>query len=167
MAATPVTELSTEQVTHTELFRIARNFGKDTFEIALDAWVPTAEPDRLADVRLWWARTDRDGERSPFGEGTRSHFEIAYEQPAPDHWRVLMKSGGKTFAFDVEVGTDGVPRAFVDIEAGATKVPHCHARTGTLHARRLLGAPIGIRKLDVTCIDDQGTTHEGSVVSGD
>jgi hypothetical protein len=166
MAATPATELSTEQLQHTELLRIARNFGKDTFQIALDAWVPTAAPDRLADVRLWWARSDRDDERSPFGEGTKSHFEIEYEQPAPDHWRVLMKSGGKTFAFDVEVGEGGAPQAFAEVEVGGRKVAHCRTTSGTLHARRLLGAPIGIRKLDVRCVDDEGTTHEGSVVSG-
>jgi hypothetical protein len=166
MAATPASALSTEELAHTELLRIARNFGKESFQIALDAWVPTAQPDRLADVRLWWARSDRSGERSPFGEGTKSHFEIEYEQPAPDHWRVLMKSGGKTFAFDVEVGEGGVPGAFTEVDVGPRRIPHCRTSSGTLHARRLLGAPIGIRKLDVQCVDDEGTSHQGSVVPG-
>lgn len=166
MAKTPVTELSTEELIHTELLRIGRNFGKTTFEIALDAWVAADVPGELADVRLWWARSDRDLERSPFGEGTKGNFEIEYEQPATDHWRVHIVSGGKRFTFEIEVGDDGKPRAYAEVETGAGTIRHCHATAGVLHARRLLGAPIGIKKLEVRCTDDDGTAHEGSVAGG-
>src|SRR5262247_682211 len=54
MEATPAESLSTPQLQHTELLRIRRNFGKEHFEIVLDAWVATDVPDEIHDARLWW-----------------------------------------------------------------------------------------------------------------
>jgi hypothetical protein len=165
MARTPPSELSNDELLHTELLRIRRNFGKEQFEIALDAWVAAAAPGQLADLRLWWARTDRDGERSPFGEGTRENFTIEYETPASDRWRVHLVSDRKRFTFDVEIGEDAVVRAFADVMVGAQKIQHCRAVEGELQARRLLGAPIGIKKLELTCIAADGTQLHGRMLT--
>jgi hypothetical protein len=167
MEATPPEGLSNAQIQHTELLRIRRNFGKEHFEIALDAWIAIDVPDKIHDARLWWARTDKGDERSPFGESTRGHFEIRTQELAPDRWDLELISDKKKFVFHVEIAEDGKPAAFADVMVGPMMVTHCRASVGILHARRLLGAPVGIRKLEVTCIDDQGTVHEGRVLDGD
>jgi hypothetical protein len=165
MAATPITALSTEQLAHHELLRIERDFGKPQYVIALDAWVTTVVPPQLGDARLWWSRTDKENERSPFGPGTKRHFEIEYDQPAADRWSVHLVSDGKRFTFNIEVDAQGKPHAFADVSAGSERFEHCRATTGVLHARKVLGLPVGIDTLDMACTDDAGTTHQGQVVA--
>ncbi len=165
MAATPVTDLTTQQLRHHELLRIERDFGKPHFVIALDAWVTTTEPSRLADARLWWSRTDKADERSPFGTGTKRHFEIAYDQPAEDRWDVHLVSDDKRFTFHIEVDRDGAPAAYATIKTTQGTIEHCRATTGVLHARKVLGLPVGIDALDVDCTDADGKPQRGSVAA--
>ncbi|MBC8069796.1 MAG: hypothetical protein IAG13_15775 [Deltaproteobacteria bacterium] len=164
--ATPAQDLSKPALQHTELCRIARNFGKENFEIALDAWTPVEGEREISEVRLWWARTDRGLERSPFGAKSREHFDIRYERLAPDRWRVDLGSDRKTFVFIIELDDTGTPAAFADVDTDAGNVPHCRLLGGTLQARKLLGAPIGIKAFDVSCVDDGGRKRSGRMVEG-
>jgi hypothetical protein len=165
LEATPADSLSNPALHHTELCRIARNFGKENFEIALDAWTPIEGEREITEVRLWWARTDRGAERSPFGTKSRDHFDIRYERLAPDRWRVDLQSDRKLFVFMIELDDTGVPAAFVDVETQAAgTVSHCRLLGGTLQARKLLGAPIGIKGFEVDCVDDDGREHSGRMV---
>jgi len=167
LEATPADRLSNTALQHVELCRIARNFGKENFEIALDAWVPVEGDREIAEVRLWWARTDRGAERSPFGAKSRDHFDITYERLASDRWRVDLQSDRKLFVFMIELDDTGAPAAFADIETdGAGTITHCRLVGGTLQARKLLGAPIGIRGFDVACVDDDGHDQRGRMVEG-
>ena len=165
MAATAVADLNTQQLAHHELLRIERDFGKPQFVIALDAWVTTAAPKQLADTRLWWSRTDKNDERSPFGPGTKRHFEIAYDQPADNRWDVHLVSDDKKFTFHIEVDDAGEPHAYATIQTTQGTIDHCKASTGVLHARKVLGLPVGIDALDVDCTDDAGKPQRGSVAA--
>lgn len=162
---TPGTALSTASLLHTELVRITRNFGKSNFEIALDAWTPVENPREIADVRLWWALSDRGGERGPFSAKSRDHFDIVYERLAPDRWRVDLGSDKHVYRFWVEFDDTGAPAAFADVEeAGGGRIEHCRVTRGTLAARKLFGAPVGIRNFEVTCVDGEGGERSGSMV---
>lgn len=166
MEATPADKLSSPALHHTELCRIARNFGKENFEIALDAWTPIEGEREISEVRLWWARTDRGAERSPFGAKSREHFDITYERLAIDRWRVDLQSDRKLFVFMIELDDTGTPAAFADVETDAGLVTHCRLVGGTLQARKLLGAPIGIKGFDVQCVDDDDREQSGRMVEG-
>jgi hypothetical protein len=164
LVKTPVAALSTAALHHTELIRITRNFGKSNFEIALDAWTPIENPREIADVRLWWSRPDREGERSPFSEKSRDHFEMTYEQLAPDRWRVDLGSDRHVYRFWIEIDANGSPAAYADIDADGSRVQHCRVTRGTLLARKLFGAPVGIRDFEVTCTDAEGGEHHGTML---
>jgi hypothetical protein len=166
LEATPADRLSNAALQHTELCRIARNFGKENFEIALDAWTPVDGEREITEVRLWWARTDRAAERSPFGAKSREHFEITYQRLATDRWRVDLQSDRKLFVFMIELDETGTPAAFADVETDGGTVSHCRLVGGTLQARKLLGAPIGIKGFDVQCVDEDGHEQAGRMVEG-
>ncbi len=161
---TATTALSTTALHHTELIRITRNFGKSNFEIALDAWTPVETPREIADVRLWWARPDRDGERSPFSEKSRDHFEMTYERLGPDKWRVDLGSDKHVYRFWIEIDETGSPAAYADVDADGGRVEHCRVVRGTLLARKLFGAPVGIRDFEVSCIDAAGAERSGTML---
>jgi hypothetical protein len=161
---TPGDALSTTALQHTELVRITRNFGKSNFEIALDAWTPVENPREIADVRMWWAVSDRNGERGPFSDKSRDHFDIKYERLAPDKWRVDLGSDKHVYRFFVEYDETGSPAAFADVDANGSRIEHCRVTKGNLAARKIFGAPVGIRDFEVTCVDASGTEHQGSIV---
>jgi hypothetical protein len=164
MAATPVEQLSTELLEHTELLRIGRDFGKRDFEIALDAWVDRRQPEELALVRLWWARVDRDLERSPLGARTRRHFEIEDDTVAPDHWRIHLIADRKVFSFDVEIAEGGTPAAYAAVQSSqGVRLEHCRIERGELQARRVLGVAAGVEAIAVSCMDAEGVTRAGHV----
>jgi hypothetical protein len=159
---TPADRLSNGQIRHTELVRIARNFGKSHFQIALDAWTSTGDPPEITDVRLWWARTDRDGERSPFSAKSRTHIDVEYERLSAQQWSVDIRSKGVRFRFSVELDETGLPAAFADIQRhDGSVLLHCRVRHGKIAARKFLGAPVGIDRFEVVCVDDEGAEHEG------
>lgn len=162
---TPAAALSTATLQHTELVRITRNFGKSNFEIALDAWTPIENPREIADVRLWWAMSDRDGERGPFSAKSRDHFQMTYERLAPDRWRVDLGSDRHVYRFWIEYDETGVVAAFADVVGDAGEsFEHCRVTRGTLAARKIFGAPVGIRDFEVTCIDAEGSQRSGNMI---
>jgi hypothetical protein len=165
LVATPADALSTETLEHTELLRIGRDFGKREFEIALDAWVERDSPRELALVRLWWARVDRDLERSPLGPRTRRHFEIESDRVASDHWRIHLVSDDKVFSFDVELDDAGKPEAYAAVQSlDGDRLAHCRVDRGEIEARRVIGVVAGIDRLAVQCTDPTGSTRSGHVV---
>jgi hypothetical protein len=164
MTATPVEDLSGDVLEHTELLRIGRDFGKREFEIALDAWVAHERPGELALVRLWWARTDRDLERSPFGARSRRHFEIEDERIEPAHWRIHLVADDKVFTFDIEIDVEGRPTAFATVRSPeGTRIERCKVERGELKARRFVGVAAGIDELAVICRDADGMTRHGQL----
>ncbi len=162
---TPADQLSTAALRHHELVRIRRNFGDETFQIALDAWTPVEGGREITDVRLWWVRTDRNDQRGPFSEKSRKHFDIDYQRLAPDRWVARLRSDKKSYDFLVELGDTGEPAAFATVDADGRVVPHCRVHSGELLARKLFGAPIGIKSLAATCTADDGRELSGDLVA--
>lgn len=159
------TALSTPTLVHAELVRITRNFGKTNFEIALDAWTAVDDPRQIVDVRLWWVRPDKGDERSPFSAKSRDQFEIEYEQHADGGWRVDLGSDRHKYRFAIELDAAGAPAAFAEVDTtDGGRVAHCKVMRGELAARKLFGAPVGIRDFEVECIDDAGTQWHGTMV---
>jgi hypothetical protein len=162
---TAVEALSTSTLTHTELVRITRNFGKSNFEIALDGWTSVDEPRQIVDVRLWWVRPDKGEERSPMSAKSRDQFDIDYERNADGTWRVDLGSDRHKYRFAIELDGTGVPAAFADVDTpDAGRIAHCKVTKGELAARKVFGAPVGIRDFEVECIDATGTQREGTMV---
>lgn len=162
---TAVDALSTSTLVHTELVRITRNFGKSNFEIALDGWTSVDDPRQIVDVRLWWVRPDKGHERSPFSAKSRDQFDIDYEQHADGTWRVDLGSDRHKYRFAIELDDKGMPAAFADVDTSdAGRVAHCKVTRGELAARKVFGAPVGIRDFEVECIDAAGTERAGTMV---
>ncbi len=164
MRDTPADQLTTAALRHTELLRIERDFGKPSFAVVLDAWVPAADPTRLADVRLWWLKKHRANARGPFGTKSRRHFDLHTRKVSPTHWQLHMDAGAKRFTFDVRLAAGRpVATATVALPGGAV-VADCRAEHGTLKARRVLGVPAGIEALELTCRAPGGRRVTGTVV---
>lgn len=164
MTATPVAALATPTLRHDEALRIRRDFGQPDYEIALDVWGPgDAAPASITDVRLWWARTSKGDERSPFGPRLRRAIDVQLRPDGDDAWMLRLLGDHKRFDLRIEV--DGAEAAvFADIVTDeGTRIEHCRATTATLQARRLFGIPIGIADFAVTCRDDAGREHAGRV----
>ncbi len=162
-ATTAVTELSTRALQHDEVLRIRRDFGKPSFEIVVDSWHRAARPSEIADVRLWWVQPDKGDERSPFGTKIHKYVDLQYVPAGGDRWTVVLTADRKQFSFDVEVDDSGDAHAYTTVETKAGTVEHCEATAGRLVARRMLGIPLGIKDLEVECVDDEGRTHEGAL----
>ena len=128
-------------------------------------WTPIENPREIADVRLWWAMSDRDGERGPFSAKSRDHFQMTYERLAPDRWRVDLGSDRHVYRFWIEYDETGVVAAFADVVGDAGEsFEHCRVTRGTLAARKIFGAPVGIRDFEVTCIDAEGSQRSGNMI---
>lgn len=165
LTKTASTALSTPTLVHAELVRITRNFGKSNFEIALDAWMAVDDPRQIADVRLWWVRPDKEDERSPFSAKSRDQFDIDYEQHADGTWRVDLGSDRHKYRFAIELDEAGAPAAFAEVDTtDAGRVSRCKVVRGELAARKIFGAPVGIRDFEVECIDAAGTQLRGTMV---
>lgn len=162
---TSVAKLAPPGFEHRQVLRIAQDFHpNEAYEIALDAWISSSRPDAIAEVRMWWLDTGSDGERSPFGRGVRKHIDIDYHRQSDDRFIVQITQGRKRYAFEVELQGKGDIEAYADVEADGTVVDHCRVRNSRLVARKLLGLPVGLKHLAVTCTDAEGKTHRGKVV---
>lgn len=162
-APTPATNLSTQTLRHTEVLRIRRDFGDRHWELALDGWTPRGQS-RLADVRLWWAQTDRANRRSPIAKRWRKYFEMGVRQSSADHWDVQLRGDEKTFSFAVEADAAGKIHARTSVRTrGGEIVNNCRPVRGRLKARRFLGVPVGVKALELTCIDSAGKRRRGTV----
>ena len=161
----PVAKLAPKGYEHQQVLRIDQDFHpNDDYEIALDAWISEKQPDAIAAVRMWWLDTGTKNERSPFGKGVRRHIDIKYDQVADDAWSVRIKQGRKEYRFDVHLGSRGKIQAFADVATTSGTVERCRVKKSRLVARKVLGLPAGLKRLDVTCRDQEGKNRKGHVV---
>jgi len=161
----PAADLKRPGFAHVEVFRLRRDFGKQDFEVALDAWLPDGNPGRIETVRLWWFKTKKEGERGPFSEKTKRYFDIAYRRVDDATWEVQLLADERRFTFSVAADGKGGVQAFGSVESEGVTIDDCHVATGDLRATKLLGVPTGIKELSVTCVDSDGAEHEGRVAS--
>jgi hypothetical protein len=160
---TETADLSPSGLEHGEVLRIERDFGKPSFDIVVDAWRASASPEDIVDVRMWWVETSRDDQRSPFGEKVHKYIELDYQPRSQGSWQVTLRGDRKEFAFDVSVDERGRTIAIADVQTDDGLVPQCRATSGRLVARRLLGIPLGIKRLEITCVDADGLVHRGEL----
>lgn len=166
----PYAEISAEALApdgmrHQEALRIDRDFGKPEFDLVVDTWMPERNPSAFADVRLWWVKTTAADRRSPLSTRAQKYVEIDTKAQGPDRWLLAVTGDHKRFAFEVELGDDGRAAVFTDIvDERGQRVEHCRARSGFLHARRFMGLPVGIARLSISCVDDQGRTRDGNAI---
>jgi len=160
-AETPATALSPRGLRHHEALRIDRDFGKPEFDLVIDAWSETAQGD-LADVRLWWVKTTAGDRRSPLSTKAERYVDIDVRRDGPDAMRVSVRGGGREFAFEVELDERGRALVFTDVVTkDGTKVDHCRTTSSRLIAKRVLGIPVGLGALQVSCVDAQGRAIRG------
>ncbi len=164
---TPADQLTPDGYQHVEVFRIRRDFGKRNFEIALDAWTPTDKLTQVDEVRLWWFKTTKGGERGPFSKKSKRHFDISYERRDEGQWVVQLIAGSdRRFTFLVEADGKGGVFAYGTVKAeGGQLVERCRVTSGELRAKTTLGLTTGIKDLRVTCTDAEGGQHEGTLAS--
>ena len=165
LAETAVRDLAPSGLLHQEALRIDRDFGKPEFDLVVDTWTPEAAVDVLADVRLWWVKTTAQDRRSPLSERAQKYVDIETKRAADDAWRIEVRGDKKEFVFEVELDEDGRALVFTDVMTkDGRRVGHCRTTGGKLLARRLLGIPIGIEKLEVHCVDKRGALVHGRAV---
>ena len=163
-AETPADALSTRDLRHHEALRIDRDFGKPEFDLVVDAWSETARGD-LADVRLWWVKTTANDRRSPLSAKSERYVDIDVRRASRDAMRMRIRGGNREFAFEVELDADGRAHVFADVVTkDGTTVEHCLTTSGRLQAKRVLGIPVGLGALQVSCVDDHGRTVRGRVM---
>jgi len=158
---TPVTQLAPRGLRHHEALRIERDFGKPEFELVVDAWSETAHGE-LADVRLWWVKTTANDRRSPLSQKSERYVDIDVQRNGPDEMRVRVRGTGREFEFAVELDDTGKAAVYMDVvKSDGTAVDHCRTVSSKLTARRVLGIPVGLGALTVSCIDDAGHRIRG------
>lgn len=160
---TPAAELSPRGLEHMEVLRIGRDFGERNMEVVVDTWTVSTHPDAIDEVRFWWVDTDND-ERSPFGRKLRKYIGMGFVPNEPDDWTVKLRGDRKEFVFDVELDASGQAHAFGDIiERDGRVIEHCRALDSRFIARRFIGIPIGLKRLEVQCVDEHGQRHQGEL----
>lgn len=161
---TDVADLAPEGLLHQEVLRIDPDFGKDHHDIVVDSWTLAEKPDALSEVRMWWLHSKDNDERSPFGKGVRRFVELDYVRKGPRRFGVVLRGERKEWGFDVVLQDDGKAVALVDITTDDdVLVTQCEASTAKLLVRRVMGLPAGLRGLEVTCRDAEGTEHVGTL----
>jgi hypothetical protein len=146
---------------HHELVRIEQPFHpNDDYAIVIDAWVALGA---LVDVRMGWVDTGAGDARSRFGKGVRRHVDVEHVQPDSRSWRITLVSGDARRTLAIVLGPDDRPAVWAlvdsDTESGAAR---CRVTAGRLVARRLLGLPVGLERLEVECADGtRGTVRAG------
>lgn len=145
-----------------EVVRVKRDFGKPHFDLAIDAWID-ADAARLARTRLWWVNTAENDRRKPLGRLIERMVHLQYKRLSNSSFTVVVAGDGKEFTFTVELGDDGKAHAFVAVDTdGGRHIPRCRTDSARLLARRVLGMPVGIDRISVTC--REGTTlHRGQI----
>ena len=164
-ARVPVAKLEPRGYAHHQVLRIKQDFHpNDAYDIALDAWVPKQRPSEIELVRMWWLDTGTSDTRSPFGKGVRRHIRIDYDTNRDGSVSIRMTQKHRQYNLTVERDDEGAIHAYADVIAGGRVFEHCRVTNGRLVARKILGLPVGLRRIDVSCIDPDGATHRGFVV---
>ena len=146
-----------------EIVRVTRDFGKPNFDLVIDAW---ADPDanHLREVRLWWNNSDELEHRKPLGKMIERMVKLQYKRLSPTELTVAVAGDGKRFTFTVELANNGKVSAYVPIETDTGRViRRCRTESAKLLARRVLGMPVGISHIAVTCRDGGGAVHQGKL----
>lgn len=157
-------DLAPDGYAHHPVLRIDQDFHpNDDYEISIDAWVADGSPDDLAAVRMWWLDTSDADARSPFGKGVRRHIDIDYKERDAG-WDIQIKQGRKKYVFAVDLN-DGKAVASANVRAKGELIEDCNVSRSRLVAKKVLGIPTGLRRIDVTCTDADGNEHRGSVVT--
>ena len=161
---TDVADLSPQGLVHQEVLRIDPDFGKNHHDIVVDSWTLADSPEQISEVRMWWLHSKENDERSPFGKGVRRFVDLEYERRGPRSFAVILKGERRQWSFDVELGDDGKAIAMADITTrGGTVVKRCEADSAKLLVRRVMGIPMGLKGLEVTCHDSTGKRHKGTL----
>lgn len=146
----------------TEVVRIKRDFGKPHFDLAIDAW--QAGPSRLEKVQLLWVNTSEDDRRKPLGRMIERMVDLKYKRLSERSFKVVVAGDDKEFTFTVELAQDGGMATYVAVDTeGGQHVARCKTDSARLMARRVLGIPVGISKVEVKCRDAGGTAHAGMI----
>jgi hypothetical protein len=147
----------------TEVVRVKRDFGKPHFDLVIDAWTDGTST-RLHRTRLWWTNTNEADRRKPLGPLVERMVKLQYRRISPTSLTVAVAGDGKEFTFTVERAEDGQVSAYVSVDTDAGRhVPRCRTESARLLARRVLGMPVGISKITVTCKDSGGAVHRGQI----
>ncbi len=161
---TPLEKLSTKKFQHHEVMRIDRDFGMAKWEIALDGWMPHDVAAHVEDVRLWWVNIEDGDRRKPFSAHLQRYLEFGYRREDAGRLAVRLAGDDKEYVFSVEIDANGRLAVFADIElADGSRVTRCRCERGRLIARRVLGIPVGIGAVQVTCTDAAAQRHEGTL----
>jgi hypothetical protein len=161
---TDVADLAPEGLVHQEVLRIDPDLGKDHHDIVVDSWTLADAPDALSEVRMWWLHSEKNDERSPFGKGVRRYIELDYVRKGPQRFGVVLRGERKEWGFDVVLQDDGKAVALADVTIpGGVVVSQCEASSAKLLVRRVMGIPMGLKGLEVTCRDGEGNEHRGTL----
>jgi len=145
-----------------EVVRIKRDFGKPHFDLAIDAFM--AGPARLERVQLLWVNTSEEDRRKPLGKLIERMVALKYKRVSARSFKVVVAGDDKEFTFTVELGPDGGLSTFVAVDTDAGRhIPRCKTEEAKLLARRVIGIPVGIAKVAVSCRDADGNVHAGQV----
>lgn len=146
-----------------EVVRVERDFGKPHFDLAIDAWTD-GKATRLEKARLWWVNTSLQDRRKPLGALIERMVKLQYARVSNTSLTVTVSGDGKQFAFTVELGQDGKLHAYVPVDTDDGKhIPRCRTDSARLIAHRVLGLPVGLARIAVTCSDGSGSIHHGQV----
>lgn len=161
--AAPTVKDSGQTAPGTEVVRVKRDFGKPHFDLAIDAWV-SADATRLDEARLWWVNTAEQDRRKPLGPMVERMVKLRYHRASSRSLTVTVTGDDKEFAFVLELAESGQLHAFVAIDTEQGRhVPRCRLSTAHLVAHRVLGMPVGLARVNVTCSDAGGAVHKGTV----
>lgn len=144
-----------------EVVRVKRDFGKPHFDLVIDAW---ADETKLHRTQLWWSNTAESDRRKPLGALIERMVKLQYRRLSSTSLTVAVAGDGKEFTFTVELGDDGQVHAYVAVDTeGGKHIPRCRTTSARLLARRVLGMPVGIARIAVTCKDGGGASHSGQI----
>jgi hypothetical protein len=146
-----------------EVVRIKRDFGKAWVDLAIDAWLDPKST-RLERARLWWVVTSEQDRRKPLGAFYERMVKLRYNRSSSTALSVQVTGDHKEFTFTVELGGDGKAHAYVAIDtADGLTIARCRTEGARLIAQRVLGLPVGLARIEVTCSDEKGAVHQGLV----
>lgn len=160
----PAREATLEPVlTATEVVRIKRDFGKPHFDLVIDAW-SDPQAATLERTQLWWSNTSEADRRKPLGALIERMVKLQYRRMSSTAVAVAVAGDGKEFTFTVELDGEGKVHTYVAVDTdGGKHVSRCRTTQARLLARRVMGLPVGISHISVTCRDGSGAVHTGQI----
>ena len=162
---TPAHLLDVSGLRHHEVLRIDPGVlgPSGDYNVVVDAWTSNTNPGSVEGVQVWWLDREANDERSPFGPTVRRRITVAKTQLSPRRWTVAIVTSDDRFTFVIESDSAGRVVAYATIVEDRTTIERCQATRAELVAKRFLGVPIGLRRLDVTCVDSEGKPHHGAM----